>query len=66
MTAIVDDVEKGLFLRKFGVPFWALSHIFGRDQMYWYRLEQALGQNSIVGTTIRNSDDIPLHLRSCV
>ena len=62
MTAIVDDVEKGLFLRKFGVPFWALSHIFGRDQMYWYRLEQSLGRNSIVGTTIRNSDDIPLHL----
>ncbi len=62
MTATVDDVEKALFLRKFGVPFWALSHVFGRDQMYWYRLEQALGRNSIVGTTIRNRDDIPLHL----
>jgi hypothetical protein len=62
MTAIVDEVEKGLFLRKFGVPFWALSHIFGRDPMYWYRIEQTLGRNSIVGTTIRNSDDIPFHL----
>jgi hypothetical protein len=62
MTAKTDDVEKGLFLRKFGVPFWALSHVFGKNQMYWYRLEQALGRNSIVGTTIKNCDDIPLHL----
>jgi hypothetical protein len=62
MTAIVDDVEKALFLRKFGVPFWALSHVFGRDHMYWYRMEQALGRNSVVGTTIRNPEDIPLHL----
>lgn len=27
MTAIADDVEKGLFLRKFGVPFWAGSNV---------------------------------------
>ena len=25
-----DDVEKALFLRRFGVPFWALAHVFGR------------------------------------
>lgn len=62
MTAMVYDIEKALFLRKFGVPFWALSHVFGRDHMYWYRMEQALGRNSVVGTTIRNPDDIPLHL----
>jgi hypothetical protein len=62
MTGIVGEVEKALFLRKFGVPFWALSHVFGRDHMYWYRMEQALGRNSIVGTTIRNPNDIPLHL----
>ena len=62
MTARVGEVEKALFLRKFGVPFWALSHVFGRDQMYWYRMEQSLGRNSIVGTTIKNCDDIPLHL----
>ncbi len=27
--------------------------------MYWYRLEQSLGRNSIVGTTVRNPEDIP-------
>ena len=29
MTAHVADVEGPLFLRKFGVPFWALAHVFG-------------------------------------
>ncbi len=62
MTGVTDDAENALFLRKFNVPFWALSHVFGRDQMYWYRIEQSLGRNSIVGTTIRNPDDIPEHL----
>ena len=33
MTARVADVEGPLFLRKFGVPFWALSHVFGADPM---------------------------------
>jgi hypothetical protein len=46
MTGFVDDVEKALFLRKFDVPFWALSYVFGKDPMYWYRLEQSLGRNS--------------------
>lgn len=62
LAGVVDDVEKALFLRKFSVPFWALSHVFGKDSMYWYRIEQALGRNSIVGTTIKNPDDIPQHL----
>lgn len=35
--------QKGTFHRKFNVPFWALSHVFGRNSMYWYRIEQALG-----------------------
>ena len=56
MTAFTDDVEKPLFLRRFSVPFWGLAHAFGRDPMYWYRLEVSLGRNSIVGTTIRRGD----------
>jgi hypothetical protein len=64
MTGFNDEIEKALFLRKFNVPFWALSYVFGKDQMYWYRIEQTLGRNSIVGTTIRNPADIPQHLGS--
>ena len=62
MTGATDEIEKALFMRKFNVPFWALSYVFGKDPMYWYRMEQALGRNSIVGTTLRNPDNIPLHL----
>lgn len=56
MTGRTDDVESALFLRKFGVPYWALAHVFDRDPMYWYRLETSLGRNSIVGTTVRTGD----------
>jgi hypothetical protein len=62
MTGIVDEIENAIFLRKFGVPFWAISHVFGKDAMYWYRIEQTIGRNSIVGTTVRKPGDIPRHL----
>jgi hypothetical protein len=42
-------VEKPLFLRRWGVPHWALAYVFGRDGQYWYRLENRLGRNSVVG-----------------
>jgi hypothetical protein len=61
MTARVADVEGPLFLRKFGVPYWALAHVFGDDPMYWYRLECGLGRSSVVGTTVRQVE-IPEHL----
>ena len=61
MTARVADVEGPLFLRKFGVPFWALAHVFGANAMYWYRLECGLGRFSVVGTTVRQAE-IPEHL----
>ena len=34
MTGYTADVEKALFLRRFGVPFWGLSYVFGRNDMY--------------------------------
>ena len=61
MTGLTDDVEKALFLRSFGVPFWALARACGRDPMYWYRLEVSLGRNCIVGTTVRQ-EEVPEHL----
>ena len=50
------EVEGPLFLRKFGVPFWALARVFGGDPMSWYRLECGLGRFSVVGTTVRTGD----------
>lgn len=62
MTGMVRDVEHAIFLRKFNVPFWALARVFGRDHMYWHRIEQSLGRNSIVGTTVRDPENLPDHL----
>ena len=61
MTARTADVEGPLFLRKFGVPFWALARVFGGDPMSWYRLECGLGRFSVVGTTVRAAA-LPEHL----
>jgi len=59
MTGYTDDVEKGLFLRKWAVPHWALAYVFGRDENYWYRLENGLGRNNLVGTTVKDPDKLP-------
>jgi hypothetical protein len=61
LTARTEDVEAPLFLRKFGVPFWALARAFGRSPMSWYRLECGLGRASVVGTTVRKRE-LPEHL----
>ncbi|MDQ3398446.1 MAG: hypothetical protein M3511_11900 [Deinococcota bacterium] len=63
MTGRVAEVEKPLFLHyKFGVPFWALSYVFGRDDSYWYRVSQQLGRPSLVGTSVKQADKLPEHL----
>lgn len=59
MTASVAEVEKAVFLMRFHVPCWALAHVFGRDAMYWYRLEQSLGRFSVVGTTVKAPERLP-------
>jgi hypothetical protein len=62
MTGYTDEVEKALFLRRFGVPFWALSYVFGRDDDYWYRMASHMGSYSIVQTTVNDADHLPEHL----
>jgi hypothetical protein len=60
-AALADDVADALFLRSFGVPFWAIARVFGRDHSYWYRLEVSPGRNSVAGTTVRKAE-LPEHL----
>jgi hypothetical protein len=60
-AALADDAADALFLRTFGVPFWAIARVFGRDHDYWYRLEASLGRHSVVGTTVRKTR-LPQHL----
>ena len=62
LTGMVDDVEKALFLKRFGVPDWALTHVFGRNDSYWYRQTNAFGRYNLVGTTVKANAQIPTHL----
>lgn len=62
MTGRTQDVDNALFLMRFHVPCWAIAHVFGRDPRYWYRLEQGLGRFSIVGTTVKHPEQLPVHL----
>lgn len=62
MTGYTAMVEKALFLRRFGVPFWGLTYVFGRSDMYWYRMVEHLGRFDVVGTTLKAPDQLPEHL----
>ena len=59
MTGYTDDVEKALFLLNFDVPYWAIARVFGRNAMYWERLMERVGHNSVVGTTVRQPEALP-------
>ena len=60
MTGYTEDVEKALLLRVYNVPSWVLVYIFGRDEMYWDRLERQFGHYSIVGATVRDPEKLPV------
>ncbi len=62
MTGYVSEVEHPLFLLDLGVPYWALTHVFGHNDMYWYRLAVAWARNSIVGTTVKGAERLPQDL----
>lgn len=62
MRGRAEDVKWGLFILRFGVPFWAVALVFGKYPMYWYRLWLDLGRNSLVGTTIFSANELPQHL----
>lgn len=62
LTGRTDEVEKALYLCQFGVPLSALVYVFGRDQMYWYRLLLQFGRPSLVGTTVKSKEKLPKHL----
>jgi hypothetical protein len=62
MTGYTDAVEKALFLRRFGVPFWGLTYVFGRDDSYWERLSRSFGRYPIVSTTLKDPQQLPSRL----
>ena len=39
-----------------------MTEVFGRNPMYWHRLECSLGRFSLVGTTVQAAEGLPRHL----
>ncbi len=62
MTGMAAEVEKGLFLKQFGVPDWALTYLFGRNDSYWYRQTEAFGRYNLVGSTVKEAEKMPKDL----
>jgi len=44
------------------VPFWALSYVFGRNDQYWYRLENHFGRYNLVHTVVKDPEKLPQQL----
>ena len=59
MVGLTKDVKHALLLLGFGVPYWVLTEIFGHNDMYWYRLSISFGRASIVGTTVKDPENLP-------
>jgi hypothetical protein len=59
MIGKTEDVEKGLYLRRYGVPYEGIAHVLGHSAMYWYNATQALGRPSIVGSTVKDPERLP-------
>jgi hypothetical protein len=62
MTGYTDDVEKALFLLRFGVPYWALTYVFGKNDLFWFRQFCHFGRYQIVQTTVKDLAKLPKDL----
>jgi hypothetical protein len=62
MIGKTEDVEKGLYLRRYGVPYDGIAHVLGHNGMYWYHATQALSRISIVGSTVKTPGVFPPQL----
>jgi hypothetical protein len=62
MTSYTDAVEKALFLLRFGVPYWALTYVFGKNDMFWFRQFCHFGRYHIVQTTVKDLEKLPKDL----
>jgi hypothetical protein len=62
MTGKTEEIKGPLFLIRFGVPFWAIALVFGRNSMYWYRMFIRLSFFNLISTTVYDKTKMPLHI----
>ncbi len=59
-TCKTEEASKYLFLLNW-CPYWALAYVYGKDAMFYYRLQSHFGMYNMVGTTAKKVA-IPVHL----
>ncbi len=62
MVGTVDELEHPLLLLSVGTPCWVVTKIFGHNDMFWQRIMERMGRNSLVGTTVRDPAKLPENL----
>jgi hypothetical protein len=61
MRGRTEELSDALFLCRWA-PYWAVTQVFGRNDMYWYRCHNSLAKKSLVGTVVQAGTDIPVDL----
>jgi hypothetical protein len=59
MVGTTEEVSKGLYLRRYGVPYEGIAQVLGHSAMFWWRATQGLGRVSIVGSAVKDPDAFP-------
>ncbi|MEO1387560.1 MAG: hypothetical protein AAFV85_09325 [Cyanobacteria bacterium J06634_6] len=59
MSETTETAAKALYLKHHGISYEGIAYVMGRSEMHWYRLCQALGRASIVGSTVKTAAALP-------
>lgn len=59
MSETSETAAKALYLKHHGISYEGIAYVLGRSEMHWYRLCQALGRASIVGSTVKTAAALP-------
>jgi hypothetical protein len=62
MMARTEEVEQVLSLRQWGGPCDVLASVCGRDALCWYRAWLACGRPSLLGTPVKDPQQVPTAL----
>lgn len=62
MTGTVEQLESGMLLLSVNTPCWVVTRVCGRNGMFWYRQLERLGRNSLVGSTVPQTERLPTDL----
>ena len=62
MSERIEIAEKALYLKEKGLPYEGRAFVLGKSEKHWYRLCQSLGRVSLVGSTVKRVEKLPLHL----